>query len=308
MSSAEVVSPNIDRARQPTAAQTETSFSRFLPFQPLSEEERARQFWDITKFILERDGKMDYFNRTLSKREQFLKEIAVDDKRIVNVVDRLDFFKDFYGKRTHRRSILATWLLTVAKSNEAERYGVGIEFQKFLQKDLSKIPEIDLYTLLEETYHTKFLLEICNIFGISPELRTPSLSIRSAIFAMSRLPDPIRFAAVLCGETVGSIVFQAVRSHAASLLQPWPETAKAVDDITKQIVIDEVIHAALCRARLAPSSIRLAKAISPLVLFSVMRDLPELEPLGLSKTSLRRTIAEGIEIPDELSSLQLATH
>ena len=76
--------------------------------------------------------------------------------------------------------------------------------------------------------------------------------------------------------------------------------AERLQALVHEIWRDEVLHVAFLRARLGPGGLRLARALLPLVVRQLMRDVPQLVALGCDHAELKNRLRQGIELPPGL--------
>ncbi len=195
-----MVSAALDTGVDPGSFIDVSSLPTFDPFRILSPNERREQLDGYRRYLRRRDGAMSFEDGTLAARESYFAEL---EKR--SVVWRGDADIDGFYQHLHKvgkpeLDARTTWLLAVAKANQQESFGVEGELQKWRERGWQNEDEIVLYSLLEEDYHTRILVEMCRAAGLGRvRLGRPDAFIRGIIYVMQRFPDPLRYVLVTCG-------------------------------------------------------------------------------------------------------------
>ncbi len=269
----------------PPAAAAERPIVRtFDPFRVPSADERRRHLAAYERFLETRDGAIDLAARTLSGREIYFRDLEEKPVKWEGEIEQ-------DGAR-------AAWLGAIAEANQGENYGVGLELNRFSSRGASKtgLGSLYLYLLIEEHYHCRILVEACRACGLDLEFRRPGWGLRCLIHLIQRLPAQIRWIPVLCGETLGTIVFKLLRDR-CHLFSAQPEVEERLRALLSEIWLDETLHVALLRARLGAISIRCARLLAPLVAMTVMKSMPQILELGYSRHDLLAQLRSGLEIP-----------
>ncbi len=157
----------------------------------------------------------------------------------------------------------------------------------------------EIYLLLEEHYHGRILAEACRTCGFELKLQPPRWSMRCLIRLIQVLPEWVRWVPVLCGEVLGSTVFKLLHDS-CDLFAADPAVEARLRSLLSEICLDEVLHVAYLRARLGPRSLRASRALLPLVVATLMRDVPQIRDLGCDAGELLARIRAGVEIPDTI--------
>ncbi len=268
----------------------------FDPFRVLSEPERRAQLRGLDGLFERRDGAMDFPNRRLANREEYFRALESSSPRWRSPFDREGFRRAFDERERAKLEVRAAWLVALARSNESESYGVERDYERFVQRGLSKANPREMTILLEEQYHSRILQEACRTFGLEVEFRRPRWLMRLLIRSMHYLPDAIRYVPILCGEALGTIVFGRLRDT-TELFSDDPRVAERLRSLLSEITIDEVFHVVYCRARMASLSLRAARLVAPLVVLALVKDVPQLRDIGLDRREILRRLRAGVEIP-----------
>jgi hypothetical protein len=270
---------------------------RFDPFRALSDAERARHLDAYTRFLEQRDGTIDLVHRTLSQREIFFRDL--ERQRVVwkGGIDVEGFWQRFLGTAKPPIDARTRWLVALAKANEGESYGVDLELKRLARRNHADVDRREIYLLLEELYHSRILAEACRTCGFELKLQPPRWSMRWLIRLIQVLPEWARWVPVLCGEVLGSTVFMLLRDN-CNLFAADPAVEARLHSLLSEICLDEVLHVAYLRARLGPRSLRASRALLPLVVATLMKDVPQLRDLGFDTAELLARVRAGLEIPD----------
>ena len=269
---------------------------RFDPFRALSDSERKRHLDAYARSLEQRDGAIDLAHRTLSQREAFFRKI--EQQRVVwkGGIDRDGFRQRFLGTANPPIDARTRWLVALAKANEGESYGVELELQRLARRNHADVDRSEIYLLLEEQYHSRILAEACRTCGLELELQPPRWSMRWLIRLIQVLPEWVRWVPVLCGEVLGSTVFKLLHDS-CDVFAAEPAVEARLRSLLSEIWVDEVLHVAYLRARLGPRSLRASRALLPLVVATLMKDVPQLRDLGCDAGELLARIRAGVEIP-----------
>lgn len=274
--------------------------STFDPFRVLDERERAEQLASYREFLEARDGKPNIANRTLSLREPRMRAIEGQSLVWPGAVDPRAFARCMAGDHAAPRDARTEWALVAGLANQTEGYGVDIELPRVTRsKALPRLREADLLLsiYIQESYHCRILAEVCRACGVELERRPPGLANRILIGVIGALPGAFRWIPIMAGELVGTAVFKHLAAR-LDLFDERPEVRESIRSLLTEIWIDEVGHVAYLRAQLGPLALAVVRALLPLVVPGVVRDLPPLQALGLTPRALLESLREGVEIPE----------
>jgi len=245
--------------------------------------------------LRERDGAVDFPNRSLSRREAYFADLD-RSAQWSGPLDREALASALRGDGGSSLDPRTLWLYAACRANEAESYGVDIEIRRFRRERPADVPEDQLYLILEEQYHGRILREVCRICGVPPQLPRPRRGLRVLIHLFEYLPDPLRYVGVICGEVLGCVVFELLREH-ASLFAAEPRVEAQLRSLMSEILRDELLHVAFCRTRLGPFRLRIARLLLPWVAGFLMREVPELAQLGCDRYELMRRLNAALPQP-----------
>lgn len=277
----------------------------FDPFRLLSEEERTRHLDAYLRFLGQREGEVDLTRRTLSRREERMRELERDGAAWIGELDREGFRRSMSRQRVDALDPRTQWILAAAKANEGERYGVELEIGRYLRRGGFpgiRSPQLMLYLLMQESYHCRILVQVCRTCGVSFESRDPGWANRALMGVIGALPGRMRWIPVLAAETVGTAVFRLLIEH-LGLFAEQQEVRERLNLLMRQIWVDEVLHVAFLRAHLHRSGLAAARCLVPLVAGATLRDVPQLGALGITPRQILAALRGGIEIPEEIDWL-----
>ena len=297
------------------AANGERPRPRFDPFRRLDPEARRRYAGAYRSFLEARNGAIDLDGRKLERREQFFAVLRANPVTSGALRDRERFRKRMRGQQDVAVDPATAWLVAVAKASVGETYGVRLELEKYdrqnecthhrarLESGMDDAEVAQLYVFMEELYHGRLLTEMCTTLGFDPHDDPPRWRMRLLIRVINRMPDRLRWVLVLCAEIVGATCFKLFLDR-CELFEDEPEVADRLRWLVSEIWRDEVLHVALVRARLGAFGMWCARRLFPIVLGSLLRDVPELFEIGGEAADFRRRVHEGIEIPPGIDWLE----
>jgi hypothetical protein len=270
----------------------------FDPYRILSRAERVAHVAAYQRFLHERDGEPEVETCQLAKREAFFRDIEAKPVRWSGDIDDVGFYQHMYDQAHPDIEPRTVMLVSAAKANRGESYGVALELKSFRTRSYRATENpLYLHLMFEERYHTQILAEICRTCGIEPvrNLR-PGWLERSMIHAMMYLPEWPRWIAIFAGEIVGTEVFNVLREN-VHLYSAEPKVEERLRLLFTEIWTDEVGHASYLRARIGPIGIRIARRLVPLFTRALLRAVPQGEKIGLTPASILARLRGGIEIP-----------
>jgi hypothetical protein len=200
-------------------------------------------------YLAQRDGKADLLNRHLAGREEFFAALEKDSVRSTRLLDRDVFARNLHRRRPEpglTREML--FLLTTAKLNQAERFGVGLGEIYGYNSGEDRPPE-RVYMELEEHYHTRLLVYVLDIFGMPFRVIAPPLMLRQFVKINVFLPERLGFVFVGAAEMAGCIMFDELRRVGVELFADEPHVAERIQRLYSEILTDEIGHVGYCAAR-----------------------------------------------------------
>lgn len=278
---------------------------QFNPFRVLSNDERESFMARYLEHLQKRDGEINTELETLSNREVRIHEYEKKLNSILWKGHPLDY-EMFYehlhttlkeSDQLSQKQIL--WLLIAAKCNRGECYGVERKLKKYKRNQYKGVSDVVRYVLFEEHYHTRILLDACRLFDLNFEVTPPSKSARFVIKQMVYFPDSISDLLIFMGEVVGVHLFSFMYEQ-CSLFTEDKETEQRLRDLVNEILFDEIGHVALCRSKLGPKSMKLAKKLLPYIALQNIDAVPEIAILAGSSEDLLNRISQPINLPEPL--------
>jgi hypothetical protein len=231
------------------------------------------------RFLAARDGEPDLLRHTLSKREALFARLAGEPVRPAFRPDRDQYLRNVKRKKPEsgldRRML---WLLATAKSNQAERFAVGLA-ELYGRLPIAGDDRILLHVHLQETYHTRILADVVAIFGLPVQPRPPSplvrLLIQFLVFTPPRYTLPLSGAS----EMAGCVFFRALRDIGMELFAGEPEVVERVRTLFNEILADEIGHVGYIAARLGPGRRGLMRRLYAGLGSRLVGQMPELSLL-----------------------------
>ena len=228
------------------------------------------------EFLAARDGSPDLTRHTLSRREACFAALEGAPVRSQASIDR-----DAYRRNLARRRIepglppRLLWLLATAKSNQAERFGVGFA------ELYGRVPAVDddpvrVHLHLQETYHTRVLADAVGLFGLGVQVGPPPFWVRALIESMVLLPPRWTLPMVGCSEMVGCVIFRALRDRGVALFADEPVISERLGFLYDEILADELSHVGFVAAQLGPRGRALMRRLFRWTGPHMVRQMPEL--------------------------------
>jgi hypothetical protein len=279
----------MDQAIAATAS-SEPFLVGFDPLRPLEAGERARRLDAYLEFLRTRDGEPNVAERTLSRREAWFRELESTPVTYSKPIDRAAFREYLTKKPSPDMDPKLLWILATAKANRVEHYGVTLDFALHGDAVAARYGAHMPYIDLEEFYHTRILRACVGVFGLEFDLEPPKTFTRFFAELVVRSPHWGRLVSALCGELFGSVAFEMLWER-IDLFDDDPEAAARLRLLVREILIDEMGHAAYGHAMLGPAGIAVVRAMSPLVATYFLSDLPEFAYLAGGREAFMKRVA-----------------
>jgi hypothetical protein len=177
--------------------------------------------------------------------------------------------------------------LATAKTNRAERFGVELSIENPRRQD-TLLEDPHTFIQIEEFYHTRILKDALATLGLDVEVSDPPTRTQLLVKLMVFMPESLSEIAVLCGEIVGVVIFSLLLEKARTLFSAQPVALARIEALFAQILVDEVGHVHYLRSRVSPTQLGLARRMLPIVIGSLMSDIPELGLLFGREELVRR--------------------
>jgi hypothetical protein len=200
------------------------------------------------EFLVLRDGEADLLRHSLSKRETFFDDLARSPVRSSAPVDRASYLRNMTRRRPEPGlEPRMLWILATAKTNQAERFGVGLaELLGCVNGD----DPASVHVTLQEAYHTRMLADVVAMFGLPVRARPPRAFVRLMIHLMVSAPERWTLPLVGASEMVGCVLFRALRDKGVELFADEPAVAERIRLLYNEILADEIGHVGFIAARL----------------------------------------------------------
>lgn len=267
------------------------------PFEPMHVHEREQFRTTYLAFLRRRDGVPDMARRSFDVRESFFAEIEREPITWSGPppVDQAVFDRNHAASTPEPDLDAATlWALATAKTNRAEKFGVDYSLE-YLPHASGAADDPHAYIQIEECYHTRILRDALQTIGLTMEVLPPTLTARTMVRSMVRLPAAYANVLVLCGEIFGVVAFSLLLEHARKLFASQPRALERIEALFGQILVDEVGHVHYVRSTLTPERLAWAKRVAPLVAWGALRDIPELALLCGRDEIMRRVKAADVD-------------
>jgi hypothetical protein len=179
------------------------------------------------------------------------------------------------------------WLLATAKSNQAERFAVGLN-ELYGRMAIEDADPILLHIHLQETYHTRLLADVVAIFGLPVHPRPPAFFLRLFIKGLVFAPPAWVLPLVGASEMVGCVLFRGMRDIGCRLFRDEPAVAERIRWLYNEILADEIGHVGYIAAQLGPTRRRLMRALYTALGPRMVAQMTELQQLCPAQEWKRR--------------------
>jgi len=231
------------------------------------------------RFLIARDGEPDLLRHTLSKREATYTRLAEDPVTSAFRPDREQYLRNIARRHPEdgldRRML---WLLATAKSNQAERFAIGLA-EVYGRMHVGGENRILLHVHLQETYHTRILADVVSLFGLPVLARPPALLVRLFIKRLVFAPPQWILPLTGASEMAGCVFFRALRDVGCELFADEPAVADRIRVLYDEILSDEIGHVGYIAALLGPARRRLMRKLYVLLAPRLVRQMAELREL-----------------------------
>ncbi|ORW27364.1 hypothetical protein AWB91_03425 [Mycobacterium paraense] len=216
-------------------------------------------------FLAERDGEADLLNRRLANREKFFNELEANPIRSAHPADRATFLRNLRRRRPEPGlDDKMLFLLTTAKLNQAERFGVGLG-ETYGRNSDENLPPENVYLELEEHYHTRLLAYVLDVFDLTFQVVAPPFVMRQFVKTGVFLPQRLGFMFVGAAEMAGCIMFDELRRVGIKLFADEPAVAERIELLYNDILTDEIGHVGYCASRCTSAERAIMRRIYPLM-------------------------------------------
>jgi len=238
------------------------------------------------EFLAARDGEPDFARHVLPRREAFFEALARVPVRSRVPVDRDAYLRNLARHRPARGLDERTlWLLATAKTNQSERFGVGLA--ELYGRVTAASDPIALHVQLQETYHTRILADVVAMFGLPVHAFPPPLLARTLIYWLISVPRRWQLPVVGCAEMAGCVLFRALRDRGVALFAGEPDVAERIWMLYDEILGDEVSHVGFVAAQLGRRGRALMRGLYRVLGARLAAGMPEVVRL-FGRPELRR--------------------
>lgn len=251
-------------------------------FSAMSPAERREFVARYLRFLQERNGTPDCVKGQLSRREEFLRELAADPIRRSGpaVVEQRVYDENAVEREVAVEGLdpWSLWAVCLSKCSRAEEYAV-----RYLDETGRSRTGTgdDPYTFidLEERYHGRLLESLLQVVGITPRWRRPRFMTRLALHALLSVPKAVANITILCGEVIGVATFRVLLEAARTLCADQPQARARMELLMKQILIDEIGHVLFLRSQLGPIRLALSRILLSIIARVLLAGYPEMQRL-----------------------------
>ena len=236
-------------------------------FTPLPADQRQRIADDFVAFALRRDGTPDLRTRSLANREAFFQHLHETpaprwDGPPIDPAEFAHWHRS--AESLSGAPPLIAWLVKVARANEGEGWGVDYLLDRGGFDGLGAGGSLQPrdFADLEETYHTRIMREVVQLFGLDYTLRIPPQPIQLSVKLMARLPRQASYMLLLAGELMGTVAFAQLARQGDELLADHPAVAARVRELFDEILVDEVGHVTFLLGSMRGWQLRLIRGLA----------------------------------------------
>jgi hypothetical protein len=227
-------------------------------------------------FLATRDGEADLARHSLPGRDDFFAALAAHPVRSTHRIDREVYLRNVVrarpGPGLDQRML---WVLASAKANQAERFAVGLT-ELYGRVTPEESSSLEVHLQLQETYHTRILADVVDIFGLPVPLRPPPIGTRIMIGWLLTVPERWRLPVAGMAEMSGCIVFRALRDRGTELFADERAVAERIRLLYDEILADEISHVGFIAARLAARGRAVMRALYRSLGRRLVSQMPEL--------------------------------
>lgn len=248
------------------------------PFAPLSARHRAALLSAYNLHLQRRNGDVDLASLRSSTRDAFFESVRAQRQSLTTRGDQARFAAhQGPGQLGDEQDPRTLWAICTANINLAEAYGV----QRVIDAHVARTSHTDVERaydtiLVEEAYHTRMLCEAVSAVGLTMQVYRPQSWLRWVVDLLTSLPTPGKDFMTFMSEMCGIAGFRLLLAKARELFVDEPAALAVIERVYGEILLDELGHVHFLHARLSRPALWLAKQLTPLVMDSYLRGLPEL--------------------------------
>ncbi len=248
------------------------------PFAPLSPAQRAQLLSAYDLHLQQRNGDVDLANLRSPTRDAFFDSVRAQRQALSTRGDQARFAAhQGPGKLGDEQDPRTLWAICTANINLAEAYGVQRVIDAYVARPSHTATDRAYDTILvEEAYHTRMLCEAVSAAGLTMQVFRPQSWLRAVVDLLTSLPTPAKDFMTFMSEMCGIAGFRLLLGKARTLFADEPAALAVIERVYGEILLDELGHVHFLHARLSRPALWLAKHLTPLVMSSYLRGLPEL--------------------------------
>jgi len=266
-------------------------------FDPMPDAERAAFDARYLSQLRARDGLPELSTRTFTLREALFRDLVENPVRRAGrpVVDPEVFARNhLLHEPEPDLDEPMLWALCMAKCNRGERHGVDY---KLARKgfDSGGVDDPFTYVEIEETYHTRMLVDALRVIGVEVELVPPRGLTRWVVEIFGVAPRSFSDVVALDAELIGLAMFKLLLEKARALFADQPAPLARIEALLGGIVVDEIGHIHFLRSRLGPARLAVARAMFHVVARGLLDDNPEVGRLFGRERVIARALQFGLD-------------
>ena len=238
-------------------------------FVPVPASQRDDALAAYAAHLARRDGNPDVPTRTLSQREATLLRLAREQRCFAGRIDPECFAAHMRTVPRQRPATMPAvpadlqFVCTCIRANTYEEYAVNklLRTVVYTQHDTMQ-QRTNVIIMLEECYHTRFLLSIAELFAL-PVLppAPPPFVVRTLIASLASLPTLLAHPLTLCSEILSLALFVKLLELAGSIFATEPALRQAIAVRLGEVIADELGHISYNRLHLSPAGLAMAQRL-----------------------------------------------
>lgn len=257
-------------------------------FEPIPAGKRREALEAYAAHLLARDGRPDVAARRLPHREAAVAALAPDRGRFAGRIAREPFVSHVRsahlagnreGRTLPRELVL---VFACVRVNAYEAYSVEQLIDTAPFDEASLRDRVNVMVMLEEYYHTRFLLSIADLFELPvPFTPEPPLPVKAVVASLRYTPTAMVFPLTLASELVGLSLFVTLLERTRTIFAAEPEIRDAMEARICEVITDEMGHISFNRMQCGRAGLRVAQALLPIMAAGTRTSLPGTEAIGM---------------------------
>jgi len=257
-------------------------------FVPIAVSQRNDALAAYAAHLAVRDGIPDVSGRILPQRQETLTRFGGERHLFKGRIDPERFATHMYAAYQHRPSASLDlpadllFVFTCVRANTYEAYAVEHLLATVDSAQDTMRQRTNLIIMLEEYYHTSFLLSIADLFDLTvPAPAPPPFVVRALIAGLAHLPNGVAHPLTLCSEIIGLALFVKLFELAGTVFAAEPALREAIEVRLGEVIADELGHISYNRLHLGRSGLKMAQWLLPRVANGTRYGMPGAAGLGL---------------------------